>query len=289
MSQTPTDSSRRLGRGLAALIPSAPSTAPSATSPSARSVPIERLHPNKHQPRKHFDHDALSELAKSIEIRGVLQPIIVRQQGEGAYEIVAGERRWRAAAQAGLHDVPVIVKDLTDAGVLEVALIENIQRQDLDPLEEAQAYTRLLKDHSLTQEQVADAVGKSRAAVANALRLLKLPEGVLAMLADGRLTAGHARAVMTLDDAAQQENLAKEILARSFSVRDAERRARQIGKKKPKAAAAAKSANETAVEEKLQRALGTKVRLHHRKGKGRLEVFFYSLEQLDGIIDRVVR
>jgi ParB family chromosome partitioning protein len=275
---------KALGRGLAGLIPRAPS---SHVTPAMglRSLPIERVRPSKTQPRKHFDPTALAELSASIVEHGVLQPLVVRRVGDD-YEIVAGERRWRAATQAGLHEVPALVKELTDNTALQIALIENVQRQDLDALEEAEAYHRLVKDHGLTQDQVAQAVGKSRVAITNSLRLLKLPDTVLAMLADGRLTAGHARALMTLDSDAAMQKLARDIAERSLSVRDAERLARLSKAAKP-ARVATKTPAEANVEERLQRSLGTKVRLKHRKGKGRLEVYFHSLDELDRLLEKL--
>ncbi len=272
-----------LGRGLAALIPQASGVAPAGL----RDLPIERITPNRKQPRKQFESASLDELAESIRARGVLQPIVVRRRGDD-YEIVAGERRWRAAQRAGLERIPAVVKELSDADAIQVALVENLQRQDLDPLEEAEAFARLIRDYGLNQEAVADAVGKSRSAVANSLRLLKLPAPILTMLADGRLTAGHARALMLLDSESRMLELAGNIADRGLSVRDAERLAR-AATKKPKNAAAAKTPAETNVEEKLQRALGTKVRLRHRRGKGRLEVYFHSLEQLSDLIERLSR
>ena len=284
---SPTDPGQRkaLGRGLAALIPQA-AAAPSGAG--LRSLPLERIHPNRDQPRKQFDEESLAELAASIKERGVLQPIVVRKAGDG-YEIVAGERRWRAAARAGLQEIPVLVKDLTDADALQVALIENLQRDDLDPLEEAEAYSRLIREHAMTQEQTAQAVGKSRAAVANSLRLLKLPVPVLAMLADGGLTAGHARAIMTLDSDDKMARLANAAAERHLTVRDTERQARLLRSKPKSSAQAPRTPAEASVEERLQRALGTKVRLHHRQGRGRIEVFFHTLDQLDGLIDKLTR
>jgi ParB family chromosome partitioning protein len=211
----------------------------------------------------------------------------VRRQGEH-YQIVAGERRWRAATRAGLHEIPAIVKELSDAEALQVALIENIQRQDLDALEEAEAYHRLLTDHGLTQEGVAAAVGKSRVTVTNSLRLLRLPEAALAMLADGRLTAGHARALMSISDEAALCKLANDVAARKLSVRDTERLARLVqAHAKPQTAAGRASPAERQVEDRVQRALGTKVRLRHRRGKGRIEIFFHSLDELDRVLDKI--
>lgn len=275
---------KALGRGLAALIPGAAAAATGNTG--LRQLPMERVRPNRSQPRKHFDTDALEELASSIKVRGVLQPIVVRRAGE-EYEIVAGERRWRAAGKAGLTEIPAVIKELADADVLQVALVENVQRQDLDPLEEAEAYHRLVQDYGHSQEQVAEAVGKNRATIANALRLLKLPAAIMAMLADGRLTAGHARAVMQLSTEADMARLAEEITKHKLSVRDAEQRARAMAAAAKPRAAVEQTASEQHVQERLQRALGTKVRLHHRKGKGRIEVFFHSLDELDAILDKI--
>ena len=283
------DKRKALGRGLSALIPGAMASVPSNSG--IRTLPIERIQANRTQPRKHFDPDALAELAESVRTRGVLQPIVVRRLGD-SYEIVAGERRWRASMKAGLHEIPAVIKDYADTEVLQVALIENLQREDLDPLEEAEAFQRLISEHALTQDDVAKAVGKNRATVANALRLLKLPSPVLTMLADGRLTPGHARAIMQMHDDKSMQKLADEIVQRKLSVRDAEQRARLA--KKPAANAkggAAEKATpaEVAVQDRLQKKLGTKVRLHHRKGKGRIEIFFHSLDELDRILDAIAK
>ena len=277
MSDSASNKSSRnaLGRGLAALIPTAPTGAAAptpaggATEPEAgpRTLPIERVQPNKEQ--------------------GILQPIVVHKSADG-YEIVAGERRWRAAALAGLSHVPVVIKDLSEADVLKIALIENIQREDLDPLEEAQAYAGLIREFELTQEQVAKSVGKNRATVANALRLLKLPDSAMELLADGKISAGHARAIMTLGDDASMERLAKEIAQAGLSVRDAEARARKMKAAEKKKAAAAEPSHATrAVEERLMRRFGTKIRLVERRGKGRIEIAFHTLEQLDDLLSRL--
>lgn len=281
---------KALGRGLAALMPTAaPPTTPHAGNNGFRHLPIERVHPNRTQPRKQFDETGLNDLAESIKTQGVLQPLVVRRMGDD-YEIVAGERRWRAASRAGLHEVPAVIKEFTDSAALQVALIENIQRRDLDALEEAEAFNRLIRDHDLTHEQVAQAVGKSRAAISNSLRLLKLPDDVLVMLADGRLTAGHARALMTLNDKTSMSRLAADLVGRRASVRDAESKARQLLKANKRQSSAATPATpaEVSVEERLQRALGTKVRLRQRQGKGRIEIFFHSLDALDALLDKLV-
>ena len=295
--ELPPRRSRALGRGLSALIPGAPPSNAAAVSQvnaasqGMRVLPIERLHPNRGQPRKHFDEAALADLASSIKVHGVLLPIVARKKGSD-YEIVAGERRWRAASLAGLQEVPVLVKELSDATTLQVALIENIQRQDLDPLEEASAYGRLVREYGLTHEALAEAMGKSRSAISNSLRLLKLPESVLALLAEGRLTAGHARALMTLESPEAITALAADIDGRRMSVRDAEAKARQMqrsGRKRQGESTATRSTPaEASVEERLRGALGCKVRLKQRQGRGRVEVFFNSLDELDGLLDKLV-
>ena len=292
---TPSSSNKNsrnaLGRGLSALIPTAPvagsdSQVKKPAESAQRTLPIERIIPNKGQPRKTFEKGPLEELAESIRQQGVLQPIIVRSQGS-EYEIVAGERRWRASQIAGLKQVPVVIKDLSEEDVMKVALIENIQREDLDPIEEAQAYSGLMKGYGLTQESVAAAVGKKRATVANCLRLLKLPEPVLELLAEGAITAGHARAIMTLGDDRHMHKLAKDIVERKLSVRDAETLARKRKQATKPVKQNEQSHAERAVEERLMRKLSTKVRLVQRRGKGRIEIFFHSLDQLDDILGQI--
>ncbi len=282
------DKRRALGRGLAALIPQTSSDLQSQGAPGLKFVGIERIKPSKAQPRKTFDKERLAELADSIKVHGILQPIIVRKLGND-YELVAGERRWRASSLAGLQEIPVIIKELTNASTLEVALVENVQRADLDPLEEASAYNRLAEDHGRTQEEIALAVGKSRAAVANTMRLLKLPDTLMAMLADGRLTAGHARAVMTLDDEADMVRLAHDTIKRRASVRDTESRAKMMKRSKTAAnkLGPKTSPAERSVTDRVTRALGTKVEIKQRKGKGKLEIYFHSLDQLDEILNRI--
>ncbi len=277
-------SRRALGKGLAALIPGATS-APQSTG--LRNLPIERVQPNPKQPRKFFAPENLAELTESIKVRGILQPVVVRRKGDN-YELVAGERRWRAATQAGLHEIPAIVKEFSDRDALQAALVENIQRQDLDPLEEAEAYHRLINDHTMTQEQVAAAVGKSRVAVTNSLRLLKLPKNIMDMLADGRLTAGHARALLMVENENQLNQLADQIVQGKMSVRAAESLAQKL-RRKPAIIAAPQNISSRHVEERLQKALATKVNLKNNKGKGRIEIYFNSLAELDRILEVLVR
>jgi ParB family transcriptional regulator, chromosome partitioning protein len=217
-----------LGKGLGALIPTEAGTV-SGDVPRLVDLPIDSIIPNQHQPRVHFDEESLAELAASIREIGVLQPILVRPVGDAAYELVAGERRWRAARRAGLAVIPSVVRNTDDMGLVERALVENLHRQDLTPLEEAAAYQQLIEDFELTHEQVASRVGKSRSAITNTLRLMSLPPGIQHLLADGRLTAGHARALLGTPDRTLQEQLARQAAAESWSVRMLEDVVRQRG------------------------------------------------------------
>jgi ParB family chromosome partitioning protein len=281
-----------LGKGLGALLQGGASAvgAPTSTvSGGLRVLPVEKIKPNKTQPRKIFDEVALQELSDSIKEKGVLQPIVVRKLGEH-YEIVAGERRWRAASLAGVQEIPAVVKELSDSEALQIALIENIQRRDLDPLEEAESYSRLIREHKLTHDQIAQAVGKSRVAVTNSLRLLRLPDEVMGMLADGRLTAGHARALMMLESEPTILKLARDIVGRQMSVRDAELKARSLTKNRKHGEDATETGSSAvaSVQDRLQKALGTKVRLKEANGSGVIEIVFHSLEQLDGLLDKLL-
>ena len=252
-------------------------------------VGIENLHPNPNQPRTHFDPDKLEELAQSIRENGLIQPIIVRKQDNG-YQIIAGERRWRAAQKAGLQDLQVVVKDLADNDVLAIALIENIQRADLNAIEEALAYERLLAEHSFTQEALAKRVGKDRTTITNSLRLLKLPEKVRGMVVEGALSMGHARALLGLEEPRHIEKAAMQLVHNGGSVRDAERMVAQLRSgAEAKPAVAPPSAAALAVIDQLQAALGTRVRLSEKEGKGKIEVDFHSLAELDRLIDRMTR
>lgn len=272
---------------------------PSISAPAAahssvgfRTLPIERVTPNKDQPRKTFDAKALGDLSESVKLQGILQPIIVRRVGDD-YQIVAGERRWRAAQQAGLREIPAIIKELTDISTLQIALIENIQRRDLDPIEEADAYRRLIDEHKLTHDELAEAVGKNRVTITNSLRLLKLPEAVLRLLTSGELTAGHARALIGVPSAAQAVRLAEEIVGRKMSVRDAEIRAKQLqgtpksGQSGARPKAAARPPGILDIEERLQRHLGTKVRIQCEKNQGRIEVYYHGLDALEDLLDKI--
>lgn len=281
---------RNLGRGLSALLgDDAEDTGPLEAQRSNRQIPIEFLKPSRFQPRRSMSLEALEELTASVRDKGVLQPILVRPRAEepDAFEIIAGERRWRAAQQAGLHAVPIVVKELTDQEAMEVALVENLQRQDLSPLEEAEGFRRLMEEFSHTQEDLARAVGKSRSHVANTLRLLTLPEGVKGYLADGSLTAGHARALVSLDDA---EHLAKLVVDRGLNVRQTEKLAKgNPGPGRPKGSITkVKDSDTLAIERDLSAALGLKVEISDNGPKGGVFSIHYSnLDQLDDVLAKL--
>jgi ParB family chromosome partitioning protein len=270
-----------LGRGLSALIPDAPAQ---ARSEKPLEVDTDLLRPNPYQPRGQPDEARLQDLARSIRASGVIQPILVRRAGD-RYEIVAGERRWRAAQMAGLLRVPVVVRDVPNERLLETALVENIQREDLNPIEEATAYRRLVNEFKLTQDQIADQVGKDRSSVANYMRLLKLPEEIRAEIACGRLSMGHARALLTLEDGAAQRRAAREVIARGLSVRETEALVRRTIAPPPKSAERRVDPNTRAAEEKLRFALGTRVRINRRGKAGRIEIDFTSEAELQRIYE----
>jgi ParB family chromosome partitioning protein len=274
-----------LGRGLSALIPSA---RPGRETGGARTVPLALLDANRRQPRRRFDDDGLAELARSIAKTGILQPVLVTREGE-RYRILAGERRVRAARIAGLTDVPVVVREgVADRDHLLLALVENVQRRDLTALEEAEAYRHLREDFGLTQEDVAERVGKDRATVANALRLLKLPASVREALDDGALTAGHARALLALASAGDQEALAKEIARRGLSVRAVEARVAALARGgAAKRRRRAVDADTRDAEVRLGRALGTKVEIRRKKRGGEVRIAFYSEEELIGLFEKL--
>lgn len=288
---------RGLGRGLSALLGEEDvrqAEAPPPQEPpgaAVREIPIEFLDRNPDQPRWVFPEEQLEELAASIRDKGILQPILVRPKGQGRYEIVAGERRWRAAQRAGLAAVPVLVRELTDMQVLEIGVIENVQRADLSPIEEATAYKQLMDRFGRTQDAVAEAVGKSRSHVANTLRLLQLPEGVQQHVVLGRLSAGHARALLGAEN---PEALAEQILEKGLSVRDAEALAKPGAAaggaaKKASGPKRSKDADTSALEADLEDALGMSVDIADRGGAGELKIRYASLEQLDEICRRLTR
>ena len=271
---------RGLGRGLGALLSSTPSEGDTLLD-----VDIDQVEPNPNQPRKVFDSNALNELSASIRASGVIQPVIVRRQGAG-YQLVAGERRWRAARQAGLPRIPAIVREVTDAESLELALVENLLREDLNPMEEAEAYQRLLAEFGWTQEELAQRVQRDRSSIANCLRLLKLPEIIQADLRANRLTMGHARALLSLASPAEQLRLREEILAHSWSVRTTEEGV-QAQRVKPPRRQLRRSPDLAAVEDSLRVALATRVRLVGSERAGRIEIAYSSREELDRLAELI--
>lgn len=287
MSEDP--SRRRLGRGLAALIGEMDKPVEQATAPrigADNKVPIEFVHPNPRNPRRSFAEEELSDLAQSIREHGVVQPVVVRTATGGRYEIIAGERRWRAAQLAGLAEIPVIIREVDDRVALELAIIENVQRSDLNPIEEALGYQQLIDEHNYTQADLGQVIGKSRSHVANTLRLLKLPDEVRQMLVDGVLSAGHARTLVTAEDPVA---LAKLIVEEGLSVRQAEALAQMPADQaaKPKAAPAEKDADTIALEKTLSDIIGLKVAINHGKRGGELRIAYKTLEQLDEICHRL--
>lgn len=281
-----------LGKGLDSMIP------PKATSKAAKDksavslktgetiLKINEVEPNRKQPRKFFDEEALKELSESIRQHGIVQPLVVAKQKD-YYEIIAGERRWRAAKMAGLKEVPVVIKDYSPQEIMEVALIENIQREDLNPVEEARAYQNLIREYNLKQEEVAERVSKSRSAVTNSLRLLKLCDEVLDMLVEEKITSGHARALLALEDKEQQLSIAERIVKEKLNVRDIEKLVKNINhpvKKAPK-----KELKNDFVyrdmEEKLKQKIGTKVKINRKtEDKGKIEIEYYSQDELEKIV-----
>ena len=266
-----------LGRGLESLFEDAARDVGGPVS----TLPLREIEPDKDQPRKDFDEQALSELADSIARHGLLQPIAVRAAAGGAYKIIAGERRWRAARLAGLSEVPVVIKDVTDAEAMELALIENLQREDLDPVEEAMGYRQLMERCELTQEQTAQKIGKSRSAVANSLRLLNLPEDVLAFLKEGKLSTGHAKVLLGLPEAALQSQAAEAVVGQNLNVRQTEALCKKLVKpEKPPKLQPLRPALAGEVEYALREVLGSEVKVDYKNGQGSLTVHFYSDEQL---------
>lgn len=282
-------SKRRLGRGLAALIGEMdqplPVGEPQRTVNADRTVPIEFVARSPRNPRRHFDENELQDLASSIRQHGIVQPVVVRTVAGNRFEIIAGERRWRAAQLAGFAEIPVIVRDVDDRTALELAIVENVQRSDLNPLEEALGYDQLIAEHGYTQNDLGEIIGKSRSHVANSLRLLKLPEPVRDMLAEGSLSAGHARALVSTSDPVQ---LAKTIVAKGLSVRDAERIAQadikqQLDPTQSRKAENEKDSDTVALERTLSDALGLDVKITHKGSSGNIRINYRTLEQLEAV------
>jgi ParB family chromosome partitioning protein len=278
-----------LGKGLGALIPAgAPGTFVSGPAAAAHQgvseIELTRITPNEYQPRKTFHDESLAELAASIKSMGVIQPVIVRARKEGGYELIAGERRYRASLLAGLTKIPAIVKDVATVEALELALIENIQREDLNPVETAEAYDRLIKEFSLTQERLAQRVGKERPTIANFLRLLTLPPDIKRDLAEGALSMGHAKAILSIEGAQKQMALRREIISRGLSVREAESAARRL--KGPGRIVRKKehSAQVSMLEDELKKKLGTKVHIRQKGKRGQVVIEYYSPDELDRVL-----
>lgn len=278
-----------LGKGLGALIPRG------TTQPAGglREVPVNAINPNPWQPRTVFDPAELDELAQSIKEHGVLQPVLVSQQSDGSFQLITGERRWRAVQIAGLTSIPALVKEVTPQASLELALVENIQRRDLNPLEEAHAYRQLLDEHGLTQEALAQRIGKSRVSVTNTLRLLQLPDEVLEALAAGELSEGHARAILMASSNEARLTILQRVLDDRLSVRETEALARQINAPPAEVVARAdespRDADAERLEDAFRQALGTRVRLVRGRSGGRLVIHFFSDDELQGIYDLIVR
>ena len=297
-----------LGRGLDALFPEKTKTAPQKSAPIKREKPIaqknqeettesykgekvvkiSKVEPNRDQPRKKFDEDALLELSESIKQYGVLQPLLVSDKKD-YYEIIAGERRWRAAKMAGLKEIPVLVKEFTDQEMVEISLIENIQREDLNPVEEAEAYKRLIDEFHLKQDEIAERVSKSRTAITNVLRLLKLDNRVQQMMVDEMISAGHARAILGISDYEKQYSVAMKVFDEKLSVRETEKLVKVITNPPKKREVSTDSAEEAiyeSLEEKMKNITGTRVFIHRKKNnKGKIEIEYYSRDDLDRIIE----
>jgi len=270
-----------LGKGLSALIPEKEQTA------GVHELDIDRIIPNENQPRRVFRDASIKELVSSIKEKGVIQPVIVRKTSNNLYQLIAGERRWRASKTAGLQKLPAIIKEAAPAEALELALIENIQREDLNPIETAEAFHRLINDFKLTHDDLSKKVGKERATVTNYLRILKLPSEVKTLLAEGSLSLGHAKALLQVEDPNRQIEIAKKVKKNGLSVRESESLCRKTSSKgSDKKHHKARDPQISSLEEKLMHSLGTKVRLYHKGKKGgRIEINYYSLEELDRLLE----
>lgn len=282
-----------LGKGLESLIPTGGKNAPAATGTNAgggvQQVAVDAIKPNPHQPRIHFKQEELEELAASIREHGVIQPLIVMPKPDGTFILIAGERRWQASQKAGLRTVPVITRKANNQELLEIALIENVQRADLNSMEEAEAYRQLVEEFGLSHEAVAKRVGKSRVAVTNTLRLLGLADAVKQALVDGQITEGHARALLMLTTQKAQTSALQTVINLSFNVRQTEEYVRKLSGQKPvKVKKQVKNADVSDVEKRLQRSLGTKVALKHGKKGGTVTIYYYSDEELDALLEKMI-
>jgi ParB family chromosome partitioning protein len=277
---------KRLGRGLEALIPLDTSDAEGVVE-----VKINKIRPNQFQPRRSFDEEKLGELAESIREHGVIQPIVIRKKGE-VYEIVAGERRWRASQRVGLTSIPAVIKEYDDTEMMQIALIENLQREDLNPIEEAMAYRQLMDEFNFTQEMLSQKIGKSRSVIANSVRLLTLPEELQQMISNSLLSSGHARALVAIGDPEKQLKMAREIINNGLTVRDVEKKAKEEQKAVKIRFKSSRGLKESPfvleVEEKLKRSLGTKVKIKSGPKKGKIEIEFYNDTDLDRIVGTIL-
>ena len=279
---------KALGRGLNALLGTS-----DLESDQLREIDIDRILPNSHQPRKNFDEDGLNELAGSIREHGVVQPVVVRTLEDGFFQLIAGERRWRAAQRAGLLRLPAVIREAGEHDVLEIALIENLQREDLNPIEEAQAYERLIVDFGMTQEEVARRVGKNRTTIANMLRLLRLPPEVQQWLRENRISTGHAKALLSLSDLNAILDTARKIIQGNYSVRQTEMLVARFSKSAPddsgNASPVVIDPNVKAAIHALEQALGTKVTVQEHEGKGKIEIHFFSFEEMNRLYEGLLR
>jgi ParB family transcriptional regulator, chromosome partitioning protein len=278
---------KALGRGLSALLGT-----PEIESGQLREIDIDRILPNSHQPRKNFNEDALNELADSIHEHGVIQPVVVTALDDGFFQLIAGERRWRASQRAGLMRIPAVVREAGEHASLEIALIENLQREDLNPIEEAQAYERLISDFGMTQEEVARRVGKNRATIANMLRLLRLPTEVQQWLREDQLSTGHAKALLSLSDLNAILDSARKIIQGNYSVRQAEMLVSRYSsgvKDDPAGSSETVDPNVKAAIHALEQGLGTKVTVQENGGKGKIEIHFYSFEEMNRLYEGLLR
>lgn len=282
-------SKKVLGRGLSALIPQKQSEPASPAPPGLLQLDVGRIVASPHQPRKEFSPEKLHELTQSITSKGLIQPVIVRPLEDGLYELIAGERRWRAAKQAGLQKIPAVIRSAASEEAIELALIENIQRQDLNPIETALAYQQMVEAHDLSHDEVADRVGKDRSSVTNHLRLLNLPQEIQSDVASGAMSMGHARAILAISGREDQLLARKLVLARGLSVRETERLVKKIGKPSGKKAVAVGNYDIyiKELEDSIRRSLGTKVAIRHRGSKGVIELHYFSTGELDRLINHL--
>ena len=270
-----------LGRGLESLIPSPEAGALS----KGDEIEVGKIRPNEHQPRKIFKDEALKELSASIKEKGVLQPVIVSRVGDGTFRLIAGERRWRAATLAGLKKIPALIKDVSPQDAIEIALIENIQREELNPIETADAFQSLLREYAMTQEELSQRVGKDRATIANYLRILKLPDEIKAFINSNSLSMGHAKALLVLESKQKQVAVAKDVVKRGLSVRETEALCKKLSQPAQKKKKKEKLPEVADLEDRLTRSLGTKVKVEYKGKGGKIEIEYYSLEQLDGLLE----